>query len=203
MGIRDRDRRPARSNDSRLPKKRILILCEGLVTEPTYLNGFKNWVKNPLVDVEVSNVHGCPLTLVTEARDRKVESRKLAKRHRDANIAYNAVACVYDVDTHPNLAVAKSMAKANDILLGISNPSIELWILLHFRDDPGPKTTDELISLLSPYLPGYHKSVDFEKCKTGYENAVKRAKAMELRSSGINPSTTVYKVTELIRLTSH
>lgn len=68
---RKRSRRPARRPPFRDPKPLILVLCEGENTEPEYLNGFKRWVKNPRVDVEIADEHGVPMTLVKQARDRK------------------------------------------------------------------------------------------------------------------------------------
>ena len=57
------------------------------------------------------------------------------------------------MDDHPNIPEAKQMAKANDINLAISNPSFELWLLLHFRSGPGAKHRDEIVKMLKKFVP--------------------------------------------------
>ena len=41
---RERERRPARRTATREPKRRLLVVCEGRVTEPQYLRGLERWV---------------------------------------------------------------------------------------------------------------------------------------------------------------
>jgi hypothetical protein len=76
---RHRQRRPARIEPSRRPRKRILVLCEGQNTEPQYLLGFKRWCRNPLVEVVVDAEHRVPLTLVRRAKDARLEAERRAR----------------------------------------------------------------------------------------------------------------------------
>ena len=141
---RNRSRRPGRREPFQDSKPIILIVCEGEKTEPQYFDGFRKAYRNPRVDIEICSEHGVPLTLVKIAKRRKQERREVADRERDENIAYDSVWCVFDVDDHPQINEAKQMAKTNEIDLAISNPCFELWLILHFRNNPGMQHRDRL-----------------------------------------------------------
>ena len=84
---RDRDRKPARRSPFLAPKPRLLIVCEGKVTEPQYFRGYANTCENPRVTLEIAPEAGVPLTVVTIARDRKKGAeRKQRKRKTTISI---------------------------------------------------------------------------------------------------------------------
>jgi RloB-like protein len=202
---RNRQRRPGRGAPRLSPKPRLLVFCEGENTEPQYIDAFRKWCRNPRVDVEISKEQGVPLTLVRAAKKRKVQAEKEASKAGDDNIAYDEVWCVFDVDEHPNLNDAQQMASANDIKLAISNPCFELWLLLHFRENPGMQHRHHVQSMVAEFVADYDKHVDFELFKAGYTDAVVRAKRLDDQASadgeaGRNPTTGVYQLTESIRL---
>jgi len=100
----------------------------------------------------------------------------------------------------------KTEAKANNLNLAISNPCIELWLLLHFDDPPGIDTVDGFINKLKQHIPGYDKSVDFSQYEIEYQRAVRGAKslddrAIEIGDPGRNPTTGMWRLTEEIRRT--
>ena len=112
--------------------------------------------------------------------------------------------CVFDVDDHPRVADARQMAADNGIELAISNPCFELWLLLHFRDGPGMQHRDKIKELLVHYVQGYDKNVKFSEFSAGYQQAVTRAKRLDNSAesdgnAGRNPTTGVYRLTEIIR----
>ena len=200
----NRDRKPSRRQPFRDPKPTILIVCEGSITEPEYFDGFWRSCHNPRVRVHVPKDHGVPKTLVGIAKDLKNDALKQAKEQGDDNLAFDAVWCVHDVDDHPHLHEAREMADANGVELAISNPSFELWLLLHFRDSPGMQHRDTLGPMIKQFDPDYDKHVIYAKYSAGYEDAVKRATrldqaAEERNEAGCNPTTGVYKLTSLIR----
>jgi len=202
---RHRERRPARGEPSRRPRKRILVLCEGQNTEPQYLLGFKRWCRNALVDVVVDPEHGVPLTLVRRAKEAKQEAERRAARERDDNVAYDEVWCVFDTDEHPNLEQACRMARDNGIEVALSNPCFELWLLLHFRDSPGMQGRKDVARLLRKHVDDYDKHVDFAAYQPGYGSAVERAKRLESAArsdgeDGRNPTTGVHRLTESVRV---
>jgi hypothetical protein len=201
---RNRRRRPGRPRPFRDPKPRILVVSEGKITEPEYLRGFANACRNPRVDIEIAPEHGVPRTVVEVARDRKKEAMEDAARERDDNLAYDSVWGVFDVDEHPRLGEAKEMARDNDIRLAVSNPCVELWLLLHFRDNPGMQDRARVKAMLAEHVAGYDKHVDYTSYSAGYSQAVRRAKRMdedaaEANEPGRNPTTGVYELTESIR----
>ena len=201
---RDRHRKPGRPKPFRDRKPCFLVVTEGEVTEKEYIEGFADACRNPRVKVEIASKHGVPKTLVEIAKGRKREAEEDAAREKDDNLAYEEVWCVFDIDEHPNVGDAKEMARDNGIRVAISNPCIELWLLLHFRDNPGAKDRVKTKTMLKKHVPGYDKHVEYSTYSAGYPQAVVRARRMdeaadEAGESGRNPTTDVYKLTELIR----
>jgi len=141
---------------------------------------------------------------VQTAKDHKKRAEADAKRERDENLAYDSVWCVFDVDDHPHIPDAQQMARDNDIQLSISNPCFELWLLLHFRENPGMQPRHKVQRMLVKYVSGYDKDVKYATYSDGYQQAVIRAKRLDESAesdgeSGRNPTTGVYQLTEIIR----
>lgn len=186
------------------PRPRILVVCEGELTEPSYIDAFKRIEENKLVNVIVDDVGGSPKTLVERAAESKKQSERRAKRAEDANLKYDEVWCVFDVDEHPRLPEAKQQARDNNIRLAISNPCFELWVLLHFQNQTAYIGRDVVQRSCRTHLPKFEKEVPFNSLRSAYPDAVRRAMALEKmhadnETSDDNPSTTVYKLTERIR----
>ena len=201
---RNRQRKPGRRKPFRDPLPIILIVCEGEKTEPQYFSGYRRACHNPRVNIIVADEHGVPKTLVEIAKQYKTEAEEDASREKDDNLAYDSVWCVFDIDEHPLVPDAKQMARDNGIELAISNPCFELWLLLHFQDNPGMKDRNKIQKMLSKHVPEYDKHVEYTTYSTGYEDAVKRAKRMDQDAEDFgehhrNPTTGVYKLTEIIR----
>jgi hypothetical protein len=204
MAGRNRNRRPGRRPPFRNPKPTILIVTEGEATEPEYLRGLQRACRNPRVTVRVAPEHGVPKTVVSVAKRYKDEAEAAARRERDENLAYDSVWGVFDVDDHPAIGEAKAMARDSGIDLAISNPCIELWLLLHFRDNPGMQGRETVRKKLKEHVPDYEKHVDYATYADGYAPAVRRARKLddEAERAGEphrNPSTGLHRLTELIR----
>ena len=204
MGKRNRQRRLARPRPFKDPKPVILVLTEGEVTEPEYLDGFARAATNPRVHIEVVGGAGVPKTIVESAKERKRGAEKRARREKDDNLCYDEVWCVFDVDEHPNIPDAKQMARDNGIELAMSTPCFELWLCLHFADSPGMQHRHRLQSRMKEYIPGYDKHVDYSDYAAGYDEAVKRASRLDkdakaANEEGRNPTTGVWRLTESIR----
>ena len=204
MGRKDRKRRPARRPPFKDPKPVILVVTEGEVTEPEYLGGFVRAVKNPRAEIEVVGGVGVPKTIVEHAKEKKREADKRARREKDDNLSYDQVWCVFDIDAHPNIPDAKQMARDNGIELAISNPCIEIWLWLHFADQPGMQHRHKLQSMMKRHIPKYDKHVDLSDYASGYEMAAQRASRLDEdakldNDEGRNPTTGVWRLTESIR----
>jgi hypothetical protein len=113
-------------------RKDILVFVEGARTEEDYL---LHWHRaNRLrVNMQIYPEHGTPRTLV----DLAVSEKRRAERQSRSGRPFDEVWCVFDVDEHPRLQEAETKARANGVHLAVSNPCIELWFLLHFRDQTG------------------------------------------------------------------
>jgi hypothetical protein len=201
---RDRDRKPARRKPFKEPKPLILIVCEGENTEPQYFDAFVKSCKNPRVRIHLHDETGVPLTLVRIAKEAKAEAQRKAKREGDDFLKYDSVWCVFDVDEHPNIPDAMTMATDNGIELSISSPCFELWLFLHFQDSPGVMHRHKLQKSMEKLIPEYDKRVDYSDYEAGYSDAVRRAKKLTEQAERVgdpiyNPSTGVYRLTEMIR----
>ena len=202
MGRRHRKRPDARRVPNREPGRRILIVGEGAVTEREYFEAFRRWCKNPRVEIEFEGPAGVPLTLVGTAKDRRDKADREASRAGDDFLRYDEVWCVFDVDEHPHVTDARAIALAANLQLAMSNPCFELWLLLHFADNPGMQHRHEIQARLRNRMPtAPNKHVDFESLVAGYDDAYRRAErlARDVRDRGDdvtgNPSTEVYLLT--------
>jgi hypothetical protein len=200
---RNRYRRPARRAPFRDPKPIILIVCEGENTEPQYLRGLLRACQNPRVAIQIAPETGVPKTLVETAKQRKKRAETEAKREKDANIAFDAVWCIFDVDEHPHVNETLQLARDAGIDIALSNPCFELWLLLQFRDNPGMQHRTRIFEMLREFDRGYDKSVDYATYSSGYQQAVTRARRMDMGAKkdgdiGRNPTTSVYRLTECI-----
>jgi hypothetical protein len=181
----------------------LLVVCEGAVTEPGYIRGFSTWRRNPLVEVEISDEHGVPRTLVEAAKKRRDRALRDAKAQDDENLSFDEVWCVFDVDDHPGLNDACQMARDNDIHVAVSNPCFELWLLIHFRDSPGLQTRQAIQKMLKQYLPKFNKHVIFEELAMTYSDAKERAERIQIDADDDgephrNPTTGVFRLTTAI-----
>ena len=198
--------RPGRLNRRqpfRAPRRRILVVCEGKKTEPLYFRALIREEALKLVEVVIDDKSGVPKTLVERSIHLKKDAARDAKREGDDFLRYDAVWCVFDVDSHPNLPEAKQQARDNGVNLAISNPCFELWLLLHFQDHTAFIDRKKLQRACSERMPGYKKEAPYEVLRGTYEEAVARAESLERRhnrdgSPGENPSTDVFKLTTVL-----
>lgn len=201
---KDRNRKPARRRAFKDPKPVILVVTEGEVTEKQYLEGFAKEQKNARVYIEIVGGAGVPKTIVEVAKQRKKDAEKRARREGDENLIYDEVWCVFDIDQHPNIPDAKQMARDNGIELAISNPCIELWLWLHFAEQPGIQDRHKLQKMMRKHIPGYNKHVDYQKdYSPGYSDAVHRASRLEEEAKlddeeDRNPTTGFWRLTRSV-----
>ena len=124
-------KRQARKNAIRKKTKkvlcRILIVCEGEKTEPSYFENFKK-INNESFVYEVDCQGGGINTIAVV--NKAIELRD------NASIPYDSVWAVFDKDDFPassfNGAIFR--AKANNINVAWSNEAFELWYLYHFNN---------------------------------------------------------------------
>jgi hypothetical protein len=168
------------------------------------LNYLRDRHRTRLVEVIVNQEGGVPKTIVERAAEAKKAAERLARRHGDAFLRFDEVWCVFDVDQHPNVREAINQAQANGIRLAVSNPSFELWLLLHFQDQRAHVERGHVHDACRVHMHEYKKDPPMEMLYPRYDAAVARASTLEKwqHENGrnrANPSTEVHKLTERIK----
>lgn len=174
-------RRPA----FRQPRSRLLVVCGGERTEPSYLTAVKGALRNPAVTVRVVGSRSAPHDVVTEA----------AARRESAPNDFDEVWCVVDVDEF-KLDAAERLAVQHGVRLAVSNPCFELWLLLHHEDRrAGIVDAADAIRLLRQHVQGYDKRrVKLADFAAGIDDAIRRARDLDDGAvTGPNPSSGVWR----------
>jgi hypothetical protein len=165
----------------------VLIATNGKCTERQYFLGLKqeDWVRVGRISVVFES--GSPLEVVRGAAGR-----------RDRN-DYDEAWAVCDVDQY---SVVEASTEAGDLNVSLlwSNPSFEVWLILHKSDcfayiDGAAKAGD----LLRALVVNWDKTkLDFSSFRDGVDDAVRRAKALG-DPPAANPSTGVWRLVEALR----
>ena len=131
MTQRKRGRTAPSHANPRSMRREILVFTEGRITEPDYINHwFRKYRDRTLVTID--SFHATPLTLVEEAKKQRMQDQRDQQRGRGRS--RDEYWCIFDRDEHPRLNEAFDLAEENGINVAFSNPCIELWFLLHFKD---------------------------------------------------------------------
>ncbi|TYB57809.1 RloB domain-containing protein [Nonomuraea sp. PA05] len=196
-----------RPTGRRAPKKRVLIVCEGEVTEVEYFQGVRDYFRSLPVEIRNCKVIGLgrdPAAIVTYAVKERDKKDKEARTQRDANIAYDEVWCVVDVDGHKTLDQAVIEARRGRVNLVISLPCFELWILYHFEDHTAACDQERVRQRLRKHLKDYDKHLGRDFPFAHHQIARDRARRAdpehcEPNRKGRNPSTNAWLIVEAIR----
>jgi hypothetical protein len=112
-----------RSMPSIPKKKKILIVCEGENTEPSYFRQFR---------LATATVHPVGEGYNTES----LVERAILLSRKDK---YDEVWCVFDKDdfSNQNFNASIENARKSNLKVAYSNQAFEYWLLLHFEDHQG------------------------------------------------------------------
>lgn len=175
--------RPLNRPRAQVPERsRILVVCEGEVTEVEYLQGLRQSLRASGVSIRSAELKGGgsdPLNVLKEAL--RISSAD----------EFDEVWVVVDVDTHERLPEALSLARRNKVLMVVTNPCFEVWLLWHYQDCRAPQTSKSLRRALRK--EGHHDEkhlpnrFPFER----WADAVERALSCNVEHSkvGENPSS--------------
>jgi RloB-like protein len=110
-----------RKVNTREPRQRFLIVCEGTKTEPNYFRGFR--VPKNVVEIEIKGLGENPSNLVNSAQELSVQEE------------YDQIWCVFDRDDWPpeDFNNAIQNADRKDFKVAYSNEAFDLWYVLHFE----------------------------------------------------------------------
>jgi hypothetical protein len=135
---------PERPPGEPKPGDSFLIVTEGEVTERMYFESVRKTLKVNPVTVRVvhppcTDAEGLVRAAVGE-RD-AVPARHGRSECGSTEVArYDQVWVIFDTDVaarQGQLGPALDLARKEHIHIGLSTPSVEVWLLLHFRDRPG------------------------------------------------------------------
>lgn len=191
-----------RKERTRKPKRRVYIVCEGEKTELKYFNGFKE--RNSGVEIiPVHSKYTDPISIVNFAEER------IDKWDIDFDEG-DGVWCVFDVDENSSSDIKKAsdLASAKKIKIALSNPSFEIWFLLHFKDVFSHISRQDVILDLKDYIKGYKKNKDVNPIVFPLTHkAIPRAEKLNqthknnnipIFSAESNPSTQVFELVKFI-----
>lgn len=192
-----------RARSIRKQKRIIFNACEGNnKTEKTYFNNFENIKSNFNICYAKGN-NTDPLKLVQMLIK---EIKKLDLDLMGGDVAY----LVFDTDIDFNkdkiISAANKLAKDNHIKVISSNPSIEIWFLLHYEFTTSSMPNSEVIKRIKKYYPKYEKNINiYSDINKNTFIAIDRAKKLEkyqlengkiIGTVSANPSTEMYKIVE-------
>lgn len=196
-----------RGRNRRQPGYTVLIVCEGAKTEKKYLLNYRH--RGTGVKIEIPNTgYTDPLNLV--------EFAALKADELGINKHTGSVWVVFDVDTNSDSIIERARNKARrtarerkySMEVILSNPSFELWYLLHFRLSTAVLTNATLLQNLNGHLPRYDKAEDyFAELRKQQETAIDNANSLlsyhtgqgrDLYAQESNPATHVVRLVEYL-----
>lgn len=196
-------RRPRRGHAPRKPLRVIRVLTEGEVTEPSYLT---EWARRHRHSVSLSLHESgmAPETLVDHAKQHMRRRRRSRRDDQD----FDEIWCLFDIDQHANVPTAIDNARQSGIEVAVSNPCIELWLVLHVEDQTAyidrrgvQRRSRELKLTCGKGICDGAWSTLFDSFGT----ARQRAKALDRRHAGngspprSNPSTDIWRLVDRIQ----
>lgn len=184
----------SKSRNRRIENKRILIVAEGIKTEPQYFEGLASHLNAQavqVISVKPVGVGRDPLRVVQEAESRR------RKEIRDGD-PYDAVWCVVDVDTHATLPQACRLASKSKLDLAVSSPCFEVWLLWHFEERTAWSTADDLSERLKKFgFSGKSLPPNFPfECFGDAKVRAGRCAEIKIQHSPPNPSSSVVGLVE-------
>lgn len=207
----------ARKKPNKSPLAKILIVCEGEKTEPTYFEDLVDHFE--LLTASVIDVTGecgsSPMCVVRYAKEQQ-------KIMLGKGAPYDQIYVVIDKDAHSDYIAALDAvrrAKPDSVFISVNSvPCFEYWLLLHytystraFKNLPGNSSGDQIVAELKRYIKDYEKGAkgifkktfNVLKSKDLNEVVVKARQSLEAAkaSDTDNPSTKVYELVDrLIKL---
>ncbi len=137
---------------TKLQKQKILIVCEGKNTEPSYFNQFRLATATVKAIGDGYNT----VSLVQQAH-------RLAQQEK-----YDQVWCVFDKDDFADNDFNNAIAIAEGYKFNVaySNQAFEYWLILHFEDHQGgAKPRSDYGNTLNTYLTPFGISYDAKSSK--------------------------------------
>jgi hypothetical protein len=188
-----------RSRNTRKIGFTVLIVCEGEKTERIYFNNYRR--RNAGIRVEIPNTSETdPINLLRHAI-LKADELGITKKNGSVWVVFDC-----DANRDRDLLRVKSLANKNKINIIFSNPSFEIWYLLHYVHSTANLSNANLKRELKKYIPNYDKAKCYFSQLRGYQNdAITNADYLneyhiqqdrEVVSRESNPSSQVFILIE-------
>lgn len=162
----------------------LFVFCEG-ETEESYVNFLKSKFRIPSIQIH-AKVGGNNIT------SDYINGYKQDKPTHEKDMNF----LMYDLDV-PNML--NRLSKIDDCILLVSNPCLELWFLLHYKNQTANinsvRCCREMANRNRTYKKGVIDDRLIERLISKIDVAIDRAKGL---TEHINPSTTVYKLIEIL-----
>lgn len=207
--MRHSGRRPnsyARRGPQQEPYDMVLIVCEGMKSEPAYFRGLQAAYRLSSANIHVMSANGSdPMSIVKFA---EVEMKRMNE--------YDRAFCVFDRNGHTNYDAALDRidsspdGQTGKLQAITSWPCFEIWLLLHFRYSTAPfncagsesscdRATRELLKFFPDYTKG--RQTIFEDLAGQMSSAITHAKQLHAHNKNcraLNPSTRIHTLVEYL-----
>ena len=176
--------RKVRISKGKQMKPNFFVFCEG-ETEIAYVKFLRSLYRAPIQVIPKKGKSNISEEYIERSKNEYVRTEQ------------DKVFLMYDLDVDGMLEHLQNITNAE---LLVSNPCIELWFLLHYKEQKSELTSDKCILKYQKVSKGYKKGVLSEEEKNVFaenrELAVVRARKL---AEYQNPSTTVYKLLEMLK----
>ncbi|MDY0130651.1 MAG: RloB family protein [Methanosarcina vacuolata] len=197
-----------RKEGTRNPIGNVYIICEGEKTEYKYFSSFKSEIckgreccRKKLSRIEVVPSKNCSILANIKFARNYAKAESICEKDGDC------VICIVDCDANRKSDFDKGikLAKGNKynikVNLCLSNPSFEIWYLLHYECYKKHVDQYELEKRLKQHIKNYEKNIDYYYLLENYMDKAKEfanelkgchsKKGIDLLSYDSNPSTMV------------
>ena len=176
--------RKIRLSKEKQMKPNFFVFCEGK-TEMAYIKFLRS-------------LYRVPIQVIPKKGKSNISKEDIENSKRDyVTTNQDKVFLMFDLDV---AGVLEHLQKIPDAELLVSNPCVELWFLLHYQEQKTKQTSKKCLQKMQSVSKDYKKGVLSEGEKTvlaaNKDIAIKRAKLLEKYA---NPSTTIYKLLELLK----
>lgn len=201
MSVAGRGRRRSQRRTQRDPAQRILVVTEGIRTEPQYVERLDGYLRSRSATAIVKSVGvgADPLRVVEKC----IELRDAAS---STEKSYDICVCLVDVDQHSTLERATRLAKEESILLLVSNLKFEVWLRWHAEDRRSALNSSQLDQRMATLKLTSGKALALRFPIDGVYDACRIARAadpaMQAGCIGPDPSSAMPMLVDLMRGTS-
>lgn len=176
--------RKIRLSKEKQMKPNFFVFCEGK-TEIAYIKFLRS-------------LYRVPIQVIPKKGKSNISKDDIGNSKRDyVTTNQDKTFLMFDLDV---AGVLEHLQKIPDAELLVSNPCVELWFLLHYQEQKSKLTSKKCIQKLQSFTKDYKKGVLSEEEKNvlaaNRDVAIKRAKLLEEYD---NPSTTIYRLLELLK----